>query len=104
MTEKEVIVAIKAGMAIRARDDVLDALVQMAGLYIGRGLTQEGADVLAFVMRCENLPEDIEEQAFDLWEDLARWICPRVLLDAESFGKKAYLEDVIEYVIVGLTD
>lgn len=101
MIEQEVLVSIKAGMAIQARDAVLDALVQMASLYIQRGLTQEGADILAFVLCCENLPDDIEEHADDLWEDLARWICPRVLLDAEDFGKKAYLEDVIEYVFAG---
>jgi len=99
---QNILMTIKAGMAIRARDEVLDALVQMAGLYIERGLTQEGADVLAFVMRCETIPGDIEEAAVELWEDLERWICPRVLLDAENFAKKAYLEDVVEYVFAGI--
>jgi len=103
MTEKEAIISIKAGMAIQARDAVLSDLVLVAGLYIEQGLTQEGADILAYVMRCSNLPDDIEEQAYDLWEDLARWICPRVLLDAETFGKKAYLEDVVEYALAGIT-
>ncbi len=102
INEKEILSAIKAGMAIQARDEVLYALVQMAALYIERGLTQEGADVLAFVMRCADVPEDIEESAIELWEDLERWICPRVLLDAESFAKKAYLEDVVEYVFAGI--
>ena len=99
--EKEILSTIKAGMVIQARDEVLHSLVQMAGLYIESGLTQEGADVLAFIMRCEDIPDDIEESAIDLWEDLERWICPRVLLDAENFAKKAYLEDVVEYVFAG---
>lgn len=100
--QRDLLVAIKAGMAIHARDEVLHAFVLVAGDYIAQGLTQEGADVLAFVLRCEALPDDIEEQALDLWEDLERWICPRVLLDAQDFGKKAYIEDVVEYILAGV--
>lgn len=102
MAQADLIVSLRAGLAIQARDDVLNSLVMIADEYIQQGLTQEGADVLAFVMRCQSVPEDIEEHALDLWEDLARWICPRVLLDAEEFGKKAYLEDVVEYVLAGV--
>lgn len=102
MSKGELIVSLKAGMAIQSRDDVLNTLVMIADGYIQQGLTQEGADVLAYVMRCQTVPEDIEERALDLWEDLERWICPRVLLDAENFGKKAYLEDVVEYVLAGV--
>lgn len=103
ISEKEILASIKAGIAIQSRDEVLDAFVKMAGLYIEGGLTQEGADVLAFVMRCENIPEDIEETALDLWDALEAWICPRVLLDAEDFGKKAYLEDIVDYIFAGLS-
>ncbi|MGB7339142.1 MAG: hypothetical protein WBC91_09645 [Phototrophicaceae bacterium] len=99
--QDDLLVSLKAGMAIQARDDVLHTFVLFAADYIEQGLTQEGADVLAFVLRCEALPDDIEEQALDLWEDLERWICPRVLLDAEDFGKKAYLEDVVDYIVAG---
>lgn len=102
VNEKDILSAIKAGLAIQARDEILDAFVQMAGLYIERGLTQEGADVLAFVMRCEAIPEDIEDSAIELWEGLESWICPRVLWDANDFGKKAYLEDVVEYILAGV--
>ncbi|MEM9952134.1 MAG: hypothetical protein AAFV93_06040 [Chloroflexota bacterium] len=102
MTHQTHIVSLKAGMAIQARDEVLNTLVLIADDYIQQGLTQEGADVLAYVMRCEAIPTDIEDHAIELWEDLARWICPRVLLDAETFGKKAYLEDVVEYVLAGV--
>jgi hypothetical protein len=101
VTEQDLVAAIKAGLAIDARDELLDAFVQMAGIYIERGLTQEGADILAFVMLCTDIPEDIAEAAEDLWEDLATWICPRVLLDAEDFAKKAFLDNVVSYVLAG---
>lgn len=102
LTEKDYIASIKASQAINALDDVLTALVHVAGLYIERGLTQEGADVLAYIRRREGVPEDISDHADELWEELETWICPRVLYDAEDFGKKAYLDDVIEYVYAGV--
>lgn len=103
LTEADYIASIRAARAINARHDILEALVRIAALYIERGLTQEGADVLAYIRRIGNTPEDIRDYADELWEELETWICPRVLLDAEDFGKKAYLKDVIEYVYAGVS-
>ena len=97
-SEKDLLLSIKAALSLEARNEILASLTQLAGVYIERGETQEGADVLAYILRRDDLSDDIYNLAQDLWDDMARYICPRVLLDAEDFGKKAYLKDVIEYV------
>lgn len=101
LTEKTLFVSIKAALTRNATHDILDALARLAGLYIKRGETQEGADILAYVLRCDDAPTHILDSAQDLWDDLERYICPRVLLDAEDFGIKANLNDVIEYAFAG---
>jgi hypothetical protein len=100
MTENDLLLAIKAGVAIRSPHDVLECLVQLAALSIEAGRSQEGADILAYVLHHEATPPDIKAEGQELWDALATWVCPRVLLDAEDFGTKAALEDVVEYVFL----
>ena len=100
LTEKDLLISIKAAKSLNATYDILDALTQLARVYIKRGETQEGADILAYVLRCA-APADVLDHAQALWDDLARYICPRVLLDAEDFGSKATLDDVLEYASAG---
>ncbi|MGJ3238760.1 MAG: hypothetical protein ACFE0Q_08655 [Anaerolineae bacterium] len=92
---------LRTQQALSAREPMLTTLVQIAAESIAQGETQVGADVLAFILRCEDIPAPLEDQALDLWEDLERWVCPRVLWDAREFGKKAYLDDVVTYVLLG---
>ena len=99
---QDTITSLKASTALKNKVQTLDLFVQVAEVYIAQGLTQEGADVLAYVLQYEQTPDDIFDMAEDLWEDLACWICPRVLLDAETFGKKAYFKDVVEYILAGI--
>ena len=98
LAEKDLLATIKAALAIRAIAEVLDAMTQLADIYIKQGLTQEGADVLAYVLRCEAVADDTRDHAHDSWEDLARYICPRVLLDAEEFAALATFDDMVEYI------
>ncbi len=98
LQEKDWLLMLQAAQSIQARAESLEALVGLAAVYIERGETQEGADVLAFVLRCPDAPDDILQRAQDTWDDLARYICPRVLLDAEDFASKATFADVLEYV------
>lgn len=102
LSEKDLILSLKASVSIQAENDALDLFVQIANVYIVRGQTQEGADILAYILQRESSPEDIINSAEELWDDLARWICPRVLYDAEIFGRKAYFEDVVEYILAGI--
>ena len=97
-SEKDVLVWLKAAVAVNAHQEVLAALLSLATCYIERGWTQEGADILAYLLHHEPDAE-LREGAQDAWDDLARWICPRVLLDAEDFGSKATLDDLIEYAL-----
>jgi hypothetical protein len=98
LTERDLLASIRAAWAIEAHSEILDAITQLACIYIERGLTQDGADVLAFVLRQPNLPGDTFERARDAYEDLESYICPRVLLDAQDFASKATLQDIIDYV------
>lgn len=100
MTESDLLLALKAGMAIHSPHDILDCLVQLAALHIEAGRSQEGADILAYVLHRHDTPQDIQAAGQELWDELATWVCPRVLLDAEDFGTKAALEDVVEYVLL----
>jgi hypothetical protein len=100
LTEQGLLSTIKAALAIEATHEVLDSLVYLAAIYIEQGQTQEGAGILAYILRCEDLASDSYERAEEVWEDLACWICPRVLLDAEDFASKANFEDIIEYVFL----
>lgn len=92
-------VAIRAALSIEAYYEALEQVVALAAAYIEHGWTQEGADLLAYVLQhAERLPEDIVEQAQEQHDDLARYICPRVLLDAADFGQKATFDDILEYI------
>lgn len=100
LTESDLRLSIQAGLAIQSPHAVLESLVQLAAVYIDKGNTQEGADILAYLLHRLDTPQDIKEQGQVLWDDLATWICPRVLYDAEDFGRKAALEDVVDYVFL----
>ncbi|QPC82514.1 hypothetical protein G4Y79_22975 [Phototrophicus methaneseepsis] len=100
-TERDLLASVRAAWAIHAYIEVLDAVTELACLYIEQGLTQEGADVLAFVLRQQGLPDDLHKRAVTAYEDLEASICPRVLLDAQDFASKATLWDIVEYVLAG---
>lgn len=97
-TERDYLAAIRAAHSIGASGEVLDALVGLADVYIERGETQEGADVLAYVLRQAQAAPATRAHAQESWDTLETYICPRVLLDAADFASKAALSDLIEYV------
>ncbi len=73
------------------------ALIVWAAWQISAGNTQEGGDVLAFLRR-QSLEAALRIVADELWEELTSRACPRVIHDAQDFGAKATLEDVLDYV------
>lgn len=76
LSESNLVQSIKAGLALHSPNELMQCFLQLAAINIEKGQTQEGADVLAFLMWNEQTPRDIQEKATELWEDLARWICP----------------------------
>jgi len=100
-SEKALHAEIRAALSLDAEAALLDAMIAWAALMIERGMTQEGADVLAWVLRQTALPSDAREQAEEIWEELAAYICPRVLLDAQDFAAAAEQADLIEYIFAG---
>jgi len=101
LEERNWLLILRAADEMNARIESLDAMTNLAQVYIERGETQEGADVLAFVLRCPDTAPDTAERAQQAWDDLACYICPRVLLDAEDFASKATYADLLEYVFAG---
>jgi hypothetical protein len=100
LTEKDLHIALKAAVAINATAEALDVMTDIAAGYIAQGDTQEGADVLAFVLLQPLLMPDSRMRAEDLFEDLESRICPRVLWDAREFASLATFEDVVEYIFL----
>jgi hypothetical protein len=76
---------------------VYRALLVWAAWQISVGNTQEGGDVLAF-LRGQPLEAATAALTDELWEELVSRACPRVIFDAQDFGTKAALADVLEYV------
>jgi hypothetical protein len=97
-TEAELLMALKTAVALDASAEIWDVMTHIAAHYIAQGYTQEGADVLAFVLLQANIAEDTRAMAADLFEDLESRICPRVILDAQDFARLATLDDLIEYI------
>ena len=93
---------LQAARAIDATADSLAALVGLAAHWIERGETQEAADILAWVLRHLSLSDTARDAAQSLWDGLATWICPRVLLDAADFAQYATFDDICEYITLPL--
>lgn len=91
--------SIHASYVIKAYGELYYALTQLSALYIQQGETQLASDILAFVLLQNNLPDDIHEQAFELFDELERRICPRVIWDAKVFAQDMDLQGIVEYVL-----
>lgn len=98
-TEAELQAALQAAIAMEAIAEALDVMTHIAAQYIVQGYTQEGADVLAYVLLQPETPVDTYETALELFEDLETRICPRVILDAREFARLANLTDLKDYIL-----
>lgn len=100
-TERDLLASIRIIQSLEnfnTTHELFDSLTELATLYIGRGETQEGADVLAWVLRQSDLPQPIATRARALFEDLEASICPRVIYDAQEFARYATHADIMEYI------
>jgi len=98
-TEKDYLASIRASYAIHATDELWFAMTQLAELYIQRGWTQEASDILAFILLQADIPQNTYNQAEELFDDLERSICPRVIWDAKAFASDMDLVGIVEYVL-----
>jgi len=98
-TRKTYRTLIRASLTIGAFSDVLEHMTDMASLYIEDGLTQEGANLLTIVIKHPETPSYVMSQAEEHYDDLAAWICPRVLDDAQWYATHTRWDDIIESVL-----
>lgn len=96
---EELQLVLRAAQSIDARTATYDALVDLCGVYVRQGLTEEAANVLAWVLAAPDVPESINERAAEHWELLETRICPRVMLDAKTFAAEMSLADICGYVL-----
>jgi hypothetical protein len=85
LTEKDYRIALKAALAINAVGEALDAMTGLAQRWLERGSTQEGANLLVFVMNHPDVRYDTFDRAEEMFLDLEARACPRVILDAKEF-------------------
>lgn len=98
LTEKEYRLALRAALVIDAAREALDALTGLALRYVERGLDQEAANLLTFVLRHPDVRYDTFDYAEDLFLDLEARVCPRVIEDAGQFALGKSLRSVADYV------
>lgn len=81
------------------RHKLYDAMTQMAGACVERGLTQAAADILAFLLLQSELDAPSRNHAEIMFADLEGRICPRVIYDARELATGMDLLTMIEYAL-----
>ena len=90
---------LRAALAGQLWSEALDALCALAVLYVDGERYEMAANVLAVIRNHPYTPDDIRNQAEDLWLELESRICPRVLADAQQYAVEHSLEQVIAEVL-----
>lgn len=93
------IASIRAAYAIAAHGELYYAMTQLAEQHINQGDSQLACDILAFVLLQPDIPTDVHEHAWDMFDALERSICPRVIWDAKAFAQDMDLQGMVEYVL-----
>lgn len=104
LPEKEYRIALKASLAINAVGEALDAMTWLAQSWLQRGSTQEGANLLVFVMNHPDVRYDTFDRAEEIFLELEEKACPRVLLDAKEFVLSKSLATMAAYVFESTTN
>jgi hypothetical protein len=95
---KDYLVALRAAIVINAASEALDAILGVAGSYLNRGMTQEAANLLAFIINHPDVLHDTFDRAEDLFLDLEERLCPRVILDAKTFAVAKSINTIAHYI------
>ena len=97
-TEKDYRIALKAALVIDAQGDALDALAGIAEWYLRGGRTEEGANILAFVLNHPDVRYDTYDRAEEMFMELEEHACPRVIEDAKAFRLGKSIRSMAAYV------
>lgn len=98
LPEKDYQIALRAALAINAVGEALDAMTSLAQRWLESGSTQEGANLLVFVMNHPDVRYDTFDRAEEMFLELEARACPRVLLDAKEFVLGKSLTTMATYV------
>ncbi len=97
--ERDFKAAIRAAYATGNTNELYYAMTYLAEAYITRDWTQTASNILAFVLLQVDVDSDSYDLADELFDDLERRICPRVILDAKTFAQEITLTEMIAYVL-----
>jgi hypothetical protein len=91
-------VALKAALVIEAWGDALDAMTGVAACWLVRGLEEEAARLLVFVIRHPDVRHDTFDFADEAFMDLESRACPRIITDAQAFILGKSLNSMANYI------
>ena len=97
-TEKIHLVALRAALVVDAVREALDALTGLAQSYAARGMEQEAANLLTFVLHHPDVRYDTFDRAEELHMDLEARACPRIFEDAQQFVLGKSLKTIAAWV------
>ena len=98
LSEKEYRLALQAAVVIGAAGDALDAMTGIATRFLDRGMTQEAANVLVYVVKHPDVPHYTFDYADEKFMELEATICPRVIEDARTFILGKSLNTMANYI------
>lgn len=90
---------IALGDANARHQAVYRAMLAFAGVCLESAITQIAADTLAFLLQAHGVCESVRDEAAEVFDELERRICPRVILDARSFAEGMDLPAMLEYLL-----
>ena len=90
---------IREGEQMPCVQDIHAALLAFAGACLNHDMTQTAADTLAYLLQDAGVNATVRDEAAEVFDELERRICPRVILDARAFANGMDLPTMLEYLL-----
>jgi hypothetical protein len=98
LSEKEYRLQLQAAMVINAVQDALYAMTGIAVRLLERGLSEETANILAYVTQHPDVHHDTFDTADEIFMSLESEACPRIIHDAREFILGKSLNTMANYI------
>ena len=98
LSEKDYRVALQAAQVVDAVRDALDAMTGIAARLLERGLTQEAANILAYVTQHPDVRHDTFDSADEMFMNLELAYSSQLIREAREFILGKSLNTMIHYI------
>ena len=89
-------------LAVAMKNDallmIMDTLVKMAEVMIGKGEKERAVEMLTIALQYPMRPAT-RSRAENLYNDLESEMCPRVMVDAKALAEDITLDDLMEAIL-----